>query len=591
MQRSPLALLLVALLALSPIVAAMGIAAPAAAENATATPTGTPAETATPTATPEPTQDGDDGLTLEELKSDGPSHSNAPPSVRMGDELMWWIVYWPASEPMADPGEDEKWQYLEPGTTVGRNSVWLRTILFADSKRVTVKVAYWQKGEKEVRQGNSTTTETVAENVTVKSHDLTLKRGWPLVEIPLRQDDRPTRVTMWVEEPDGTAVPGARWTFRHRSVATTRSIGIDSYGDYLLRAAMDFLLWIGIGAFVVGALGKKALDRAGRGPGYGYAPWIFVLTLGTLIGGYMFYQSLAELIVVLPTIVALYLVGIFGIVVLETYSSNVSTALFQQPRLEHTTSPDGSDAWDFQAARIAEHTIVQMPQGGTAIITSGLLPFLARVWGAAAYLDMTGVETRVKTDGSRHDELYFVHPAAEDVVTYEREGWTFDLPPLDRAHAGAYLLGGAAIAVAALSVWGGLAGAVPIGLALGVGLLVTVAEPKDGHAAVEWAPRHVRSAEATVLVEAEKFSDADTIRAAKDELVRARVSTYQQVEEELERHDSTLVEELVGADVDPTIGDHHENGDGEDPVRDSRRAGHELTGRRGAEQGGEDDAE
>jgi hypothetical protein len=591
MRRSPLiALVFVALLAVSPIVAVVGTMPVAAAENATATPTATPAGTETPAPTPEPTptSESDDGLGLEELKRDGPRHANAPPSVRMGDELMWWVVYWPASEPMADEGNDDKWQYLEPDTQVGRNSVWLRTILFDSNERVTVKVAYWEKVEREVTSGNTTTTVSRAENVSVKTHDVAMQRGWPMVEIPLRQDDRPSQVTMWVEDSSGEAIPGARWTFEHKSVATTRSIAIDSYGDYLARAALDFLLWIAVGAFVVGALGKKALDRAGRGPGYGYAPWVFFLTLATLIGGYLFYQSLAELIVVLPTVLALYLVGIFGIVVLETYQSNVSKALFVQPRLEHSTAPDGSDAWDYQAARLSEQTTVDMPDGGTAIVTNGVLAFLARVFGSAAYLDFTGVETRVRTKGSKHDELFYVHPAAEDVVTYDAEGWEFNLPPLDKAHAGTYLLGAAAIGLAVLSVYAGLAGALPMGLTLAAGLVWITAEAKDGHAAVEWAPRHVRSAEATVLVEAEEFSDADTIRDAKDELVKARVSTYQQVEEELERHDGTLVEELVGADASPTIRDRERGG--EDAVRENRRPTHELA-ENGAERGGDDDAE
>lgn len=602
MRRSPLlAVLLVVLLAFSPIVAVLGTMPTAAAENATTTPTatpaGTPQQTATPTPeptatatpTPEPAASRGGERSLEELKRDGPSHANAPPSVRMGTDRMWWLVYWPASDLTADPGEDSSWQYLKPDTTVGRNSVWLRTILFDQTERVTVKVAYWQQGQTKVQRGNTTTTQPAAENVTIKTHDLTLQRGWPLVEIPLRQDDQTTQVTMWVEDQDGNAVPGARWRFQHKSVATTRSIAIDSYGDYLARAAMDFFLWIALGAFVVGVLGKKALDRAGRGPGYGYAPWVFVLSIGTLIGGYLFYQSLAELIVVLPTVIAFYLVGIFGIVVLETYQSNVSTALFEQPRLEHATSPDGSKAWDFQAARLAEHTIVEMPQGGTAIVTNGLLPFLARVWGAAAYLDMTGVETRVKTDGTRHDEKFYVHPAAEDVVTYDKEGWELNLPPLDKAHAGKYLLGGAAIAVSVASVYFGVAGALPVGIVLGAGLLVSIAEPVDGRAAVQWAPRHVRSAEATVMMEAEEFSDADTIKAAKEEIKRARVSTYQQLEEELEDHDGTLVEELFGADIPATIHDSEENG-AEDPIHENRKPSHELVERRDPDAGGDDDA-
>ena len=92
------------------------------------------------------------------------------------------------------------------------------------------------------------------------------------------------------------------------------------------------------------------------------------------------------------------------------------------------------------------------------------------------------------------------------------------------------------------------------------------------------------------MVEAEKFDDADTIRQAKDELVKARVSTYKQVEDELEKHGGTLVEELFGADVGPTLKDSHENGS-EDPVRENRRPGHELTEKPGPNGRGEDDGE
>jgi hypothetical protein len=505
--------------------------------------------------------DGDESYTLDELRQDGPTYSNSPPSVRMTDSRMYWLVHWPASNPTADPGEDNNWVHLgKDGGVVERNAVWLRTILFDDSETHTLKIVYWTEGERTVQKGNQTVTEPAATNVTVDEHKVTMSRGWPMQKVPLKQHDQPVRVTMWLEEYPETA----RWTFEHQSVATTQSAGISSEGDYLTRVSLEFLIPIVIGTFLVGYILKRALDKAGIGPQWGYAPWLILLTLITGAGVMWFYSSLADLIVMAPIVLAGYVVGIIGVIILETYTNNVSKALFIRPSLDYAKAPDGDDAFDMTEADIEEHQLVRMSDGGMAVVKKGLLPFLSRAFGGAARLENADqMKMRVKMPNSKWDEMFYVHPLAEEIVDYKPEGWSFDLPNPETA--------GDYINVAAT---GGLvlAGAYIVSLTVGqtiaagatlLAVCAYAATPEDGHARVEPAPAHMRSAHATMMTLTEEYEDAETIDKAREELQKERISTEKQVEERLEDYDETLIQEMTGTTASPTI-----EGDGTEATAD-----------------------
>lgn len=555
------ALALVVLLASAPLIGAVGVATAASdnstttatpeptatttpVEESTSTPIGTSTATATPTATPTPepeessSSSTSSGYGLEELKRDG-THLQLP-SVRMGDERMMWLVYWPANNPFAETGSAEGGEYLPEDHTVGRNAIWLRTWTHED-RETTVHVVYWQKGQKTVERGNSTTTVPVARNVTEVEHEVDLERGRPTAKIPLKNHREPTRVTMWVEGSEW-----ARWTFAHHSIATTQNIAISSQGDYLTRVILDFLLWIVVGGFAVGYASKRALDRAGIGPQYGYGPWVIGLSVVTALGSLLFYRSISELVVNAQYVLAAYVVAIIGIVMLETYTTGDRQALFLRPTLEYAESPTGDDAHDIVDAEVREERIVRSPDGDVSVVTPGVRPFLARVFGRSARLqNVEQLRTRVPLVGSSWDELFIVDPEADDLLKYVKEGWELSPPPLDREHGPAYGLVGVALLVAGGAINWGLASPSLVVGAVGVGLLLWLLEPVDGIAGVEPAPMHLRTAMGTMINFSEDLDDAKRFDEVKDQLDRERVQKQRAIDREVANHDQTLVEEML----------------------------------------------
>jgi len=549
MQRTAIAALIVALLL-------GGLVAPAVAQDS-----GGPDESGNAT-----------GYSLEELKAGGTTVSGAPESVRMTDRRQFWVVHWPASAVGANVGEDEQWEHLGPGDRVDRNSVFLRSIVL-DSEEVTVKVISWRKGTKTVKEGNTTVEEPIAENVTVRTHDVSMQRGWPMVEVPLPQHNRETQVTMYIEE-----YPDARWRFTHKSVATTQDAGIESEGDYLVSMLFDVLLWILGGGFVVGILSKKALDRAGRGPGYGYGPWIVGLSLVTLIGGFLAFESLAEVIVAAPTMLAAYTVAVFAVILLETYTSNVTQIQFEQLDVEETTTPSGEDGYGWRRTKSRIEDVVTI-DGREAVVRTGLFPFLARVFGRAAFLkNSEKIQHRVSDDGqSSVDERVLVHPDAEELLSYEPEtfGWSWEhesedpLEDQDAVEVGYYEVAKTAFATVAVTtlVGLGLASPLPTGLGLlgvlgaivseplalaagGLTLLVVGLEARAGEALVVPAPSHLATAYATTAMLAEEAEDADTIDEYRRMYRSEKIRSQKDVEEALEELDQTLIEEMFDTDLD-----------------------------------------
>ncbi|MBO4248371.1 hypothetical protein IL252_11155 [Halomicrobium sp. IBSBa] len=550
MTRTSIALLaLVALLVTAPVI---GLVEAQSAETTT-------------NATSNATASGDD-LTLDDLTDTGPRMSNSPPSVRMGEDQFFWVVYWPANNPFADVGSSDSGEYLPPGHTVGRNAVYLRTWVY-ENQQETVHVAYWERDQKVVQQENTTTTVPVARNVTHVTHNVTFERGRPTVKVPLRQHDDEVRVTMWIEGKEY-----ARWAnFGHRSIATTQSVDIDSAGDYLSSVIVDFLVWILIGGFAVGWACKRALDEAGIGPQYGYGPWFLALSILTGLGGLLFYENLANLVVNAQYVLALYVVAVIGIVMLETYTRNISAALFLRPTLEHAESPTGDDAYDVVDAEAREEKIVRTNHG-VSVVKPGLFPFLARVFGKSARLaNVDQLRTRVPMqDDSKWDELYLVDPESAKLLYYEPEGWRLDWPPLDREHAGEWLAIAGAITLAVASVALGVAGFLTVATVTSVGLLVWAAHPVDGKAAVKPAPVHLRSAFGTMVKYAEDVDDAKHLSEVKEQLDRERVRKQRDVDEKVSDHDRTLVEEILDPDEEVPAAMRDGDGDDED-LTESRR--------------------
>lgn len=538
-------------------------AAPTPTATPTQTPTATPSPTPTPTstATPSPTATpssggggdsagGDSEYTLAELRRNGVQHGNAPASVRMGQQRMYWFVHWPAGRPMSNTGEDDQWAFLTSSTSVGRNNIYLRSIKFSQaSEQKTLVVAYWQRGTETVKTENGTRTEQVAQNVTVEKHQVSLEQGWPQSKIDLKQHDEPVQVTMWFE----SCPQECRWRFQHHSNAFTQSIAIDSWGDYIWSVLSDFVLWTLGGAFVAGFITKKALDRAGKGPGWGYMQWILILGLAVGIASYAFYTSLAQLVVYAPQIIALLIVAIFTIVMLETYTSNVSRALFYKPEVEDATSPTGRDeAYDVVGGEAEEHLLVKMHDGSTAVVKDGLMAFLARaIGGVSARLEnIDELEARHELANSRWDELFYTHPMSDEVLEYDQEGWSFGVP--DVGWRGMIAWGAPGLISAA-----GLMGAMTaVGLdALGWALSASVlgamlVRPEAGYARADPAPVHLRSAWATSIFFANEIDAADTVSESRKQHARDQAEKEKEVEKRVEQVDATIIEEQHGVDID-----------------------------------------
>jgi hypothetical protein len=421
----------------------------------------------------------------------------------------------------------------------------------------------------------------VAENVTHVTHEVTFERGRPTVRIPLQQHDSPVQTTMWIEDKEF-----ARWTFSHHSVATTQAVNIDSAGDYLTSVITDFLIWIVSGGFLAGVMVKRALDRAGIGPQYGYAPWIAGITILTGLGAAVLYQSLADLVVNARPVLAGYVVAIFAVVLLETYTTNVSRALFIRPTLEHSESPTGEEAWDIIDMEIRSEKIVRGPDGSVSVVKPGLLPFLARVFGRKARLyNAEQLRTRLPVTGSKYDEMFVTDPEAEEILYYKPESWTLSFPPLDRGHAPTYglVLTGLLVAGAALSQ--GAASGWAVGAVTVVGLAWWALEPTDGVAGVEPAPVHIRSAFGTMLRHAEDVDDAKRLDEVKRKLDAERIHKQRDVDREVADHDVTLMQEMFDPDgkVPASV-----EGEEDNEVTEKKRE-NANTWENGTAQGGDDD--
>ncbi|QLH83217.1 hypothetical protein [Halosimplex pelagicum] len=543
------ALLLVGLLIAAPIVATVAVdgAAATAAANQSASPS------------------SDSEFTLSELKRDG-AHQQVD-SVRMAntDDLMYWLVYWPANDVFANPGGDQGGQYLPANHSVGRNTVYLRTWAF-DSREETVHMVFWNEKTRTVERGNTTVVEPYAANVNHVEREVTVDRGRPTVAIDMPNHQSQKRVTMWIEDKDW-----ARWTFRHKSLATTQAVNIDSAGDYLASVISDFLVWIIVGGFLVGWICKIWIDRAGEGPGYSLTAWFLGLSFATGLGSLMFYESVASLVVNAHIVLSAYVVGVIAIIMLEMRSNGVSKAMLLQPKLSYAESPTGDEAWDMLDAELEEARIVRGTDGTVSVITRGFLPSLARAFGATARLyNAEKLRTRVNLQNSKWDELFVVDPEADEILHYEPEGWELTTSPLDREHAPTYGAIALAFVVGGLGIhFGGVSPWLVIG-ALGAGLLTWAAEPVSGEAYVEPAPVHIRTAVATMFQLTEDVDDAKTLDQAKEQVDKLRVRRQQEVEREVEKHDRTLVEEALDpdAEIPSTIGS--DDGD-DDEVLDRRR--------------------
>jgi hypothetical protein len=466
-------------------------------------------------------------LTLDELRTDGTHYKKA--SARIANGHVFWLTHTPASKPW----QDEK-DLLETDT-VRSDELYLNSIrTSSEQKTVTVKIAFWERGTRTVETENGTTTETVAENVSVVTREVQLGKGWPTATVDLPEHQDPVQMTMWL-----TSAPDeARWTLVHHSSPYAQSAGINDQGDYLISAVKDFIAPTLVGAFAIGWVVKRALERAGVGPMWGYGPWIFLLSITTGFAVFGLFGSLAAVFVNLPHIIAGFVVGVIGVVVLETYEVNVSDARFIQPDPTAARSASGEHAVDARKARERSERIIKTPDEEVAIVREGLRPFLARVFGSTATLEgVERLDTRIEYTQGEADELYVVSPNADEVLEYDSEGFEWSANPL-------VVIAAALVAGVGLNHYvGQLAG-----VAGGVGAFalgaVLYLEATDGFARIQPAPAHLRSAWVSSMYLQKEADEAETLQESRRKRVEEKAKNQKDVEEALEDQDQTLIEAM-----------------------------------------------
>jgi hypothetical protein len=489
-------------------------------------------------------------LTLGELRRGGSQISGAPASFRA---LRNGGVYIDYQNP--NPIVPSETVILEPGSLVETRFLRIEAQRSRDApvEQYELVAVYWSTEERTRETANGgTTTSTELANTTVQTTDVEFSGWFSDSEINLRTSNGERYVTMWLRDENGRAVPGARWTFRHRTAATTQSAGIQSMGDLFWWIGKWIALPLIVGIVGSGFGGAGAIRRAKRGPGKGLMFWAMMLGAASITAVAAGWYWLADWFVALPLAIPAGLTALVLIVILETYAVGTKEVEFVRPELELSESPTGDVSLDFVSLETQTETLARVGGEGWAVVSDGVGRFLARVGGGAAMLE-TAIETDVVVDGD-HDGKVFVHPRADSCLDLEPEGWHFDVPnPTD---ARGWLSVGVAVALTGIVsalIWTLVS---PVGGALtaGIVLVAGTVRPEGGRAFVDVAPVHTREAFASMVYLAREIDNADTIEEARTKLVEKEASSEKDTEEALTKRDSTLVQEMFNADVDEAVG-------------------------------------
>ncbi len=488
---------------------------------------------------------------LETLRDGGRTVPGADPSTRWLESGGRVLVDYSHHNPLVS-GETEDWeveQILANGDLVRVNDLTLRASRMRDAPDADLElvVVYWST--ETVKENNTTVTRPVIEAQERK--DLSFNGAIDRQTVRLQRSDQERHVTMWLEDSSGDRVDGAAWTFRHDSVATSQLTDIETMGDYLIQAFWDFLGPIALGTFVAGVIVSIAVKRAGVGPQYGYGPWVFALSLGTLLFVLIQYGSIADVLANAPMIAAIYVVGIVAIVILESQQAHIKETVFFRPHLVDVANPRGDDALDSLLADAHSEKLVELKGGQQAVVRPGLLPFLSRVFGGMAKLESDRpFTTEINLVNSEWDQFVVVDPDADETLDYTPEGWTLEIPDLES-------WSDALEVVTLLMILAGVVGLVGMQVSwswgIGVGLAIAIAKlatPTETSATVEPASGHERAAFISMMFMAIEHDDAETIESARKKLIQERAHKEQDVDDALEMQDATLIEEMHGSDVD-----------------------------------------
>ncbi len=506
--------------------------------------------------------------TLSELRQDGKHYSQ--PSARIVPEegRVYWLEHRPVNQPWKTVTKKSGGQKLAEDATLKTNSVYLRTIRASTgTKTVNVTVVSYDVSTRTITQGNTTRTEQVATNVTETTQQVELGPGWSLAEISLPHHDDTKQVTMWLEDHPDTA----RWTYPHKSVATTTPIAINTWSGFLMFAG-GFVIVPALGGGAYGAKKVRAwVQKAGVPPGHGVGYYVGLTLAATLgIVMWLYYQA-AEIIVTAPPVLGLGVAAAYVGYMLSTHEGNAEEKLFWQPHIESVDAfaksklPSIGAGNDDHAVSFSEdmpfgtmqsYRVLDEGQKGLSIVRDGWVPFLARLKGGRARIaNADELKTRFSLWDSQWSEVFIVDPEAETLIEYEPPGLELKTPEIETWHdlvwPATILLAGGTAVWQLTQIYGVVAWA-----------LMLVAAPylvwkfavtgTDSHVYVDPAPVAMRPVLASMLAMQMGYDDASTLEEA-EEFAWAALAGREKEDMTWSRNaDQTLVEEGYGATPDDT---------------------------------------
>ncbi|WP_253738000.1 hypothetical protein [Halohasta salina] len=524
-----------------------------------------------------------EGYSLDELKQDGTHYAVDGQRLVPSENRMYWLEFEPPNQPWQSVTKADNGPKFGSGQTLQTNTIHLRTMLASTGTETrTVKIVSWQKGSKTVRNGNTTTSQPVAVNVSTTTQQVNFEPIQGVAEVDLPQHDEPHQITMWVEG----ASDEARWRFTHESVATTQPINVDDYSDFVMLAGAFVILpavaMQGYGSRKV----RDAIDRAAKGPGHGflyYAISITVLTGGLLAFAY---TQLAEIIVAAPIVLGGYVALVSTGYTLATHEGQAEEKLFWQPHIESVESfstakfpsvgsGDADDSLDFSEdmpfGTMQAYNVVDEGQRGLSVIRDGWLPFLARIKGGRAKIENAHeLTTRFSLFDSEWDECFIVDPEADTLIDYKPPGLRLKTPEFDTWREALWPVG-IAVGVIGGTWWaaqqyGAVAWATLL-LAAAVYVWVYAVEGTDSYCRVEPAPAAMRPVLASMLVMSVGNRDAHRLQDAEEFAWKALAQQEDVKADHLRRGDQSNVEAAFGsaagdtADEDDVDSDSVESAD------------------------------
>lgn len=518
-------------------------------------------------------QSSGEDYTLDELQQDG-THQ-AVPSARIvpTEQRVYWLEHRAVNKPWQDVTPSSNGEKLAEDGMVKTNSIYLRTIRAqSTSESMNVTLVFYNEATREVTRGNTTTTEEVAENVSVINQQVTMQAGWSVAEIDLPQHSQKKQMTIWLDEHPDTA----RWTSEHKSVATTQPIDVNNWSEFiLLGSAFIILPSLGFGWYG-GRKVKSMIVSAGAPPGHGFAYYTIIATLATMAIMYWAYYYAAEVIVTMPIVLGAYVAAVYVGYMFATHEGKTERKLLWQPHIQSvdafsdTKIPSVGSGNDSKSIEFSEdmpfgqmqiYQFLDEGQDGLSVVRDGWLAFLARVKGGRAKVENAHeLKTRFSTWNSPWSEVFLVDPEADTLIDYEPPGLALKTPEIDEwsdlVWPVTLIGGGGYVAWQAAQSYGPAAWTV---------LLVTIpffvwkfaVTGTDSHVEIDPAPAALRSVVASMMVMNIGNRDAKGLQEAEEFAWDTLAQSNLDIEALKERRNRTVTERILGEDLPDD--DHRSN--------------------------------